>query len=481
MKAQKGDRNMNRKKILVLLTAAMMPIFMLGGDTVKAEEIVDEPIEAEIIDGKEFNCIERPYVGENYAVTERSGLYSESRDASDNTDPNYAYVVSNDAVMQGTIQAEGEMRWYAFSLNEKSKVSILLQMVETLDADLYMYALNEETYGLELIGGSAQEGAGIYEYYNSVMEAGTYFFAVGGYEGTGNFAFAFYESTADVSNEENDSLDTATAIKLSSDIEGVIDSPYDIDYYKFSISSPTVIQYSISSEKGYSLLYAGKSGDDANIYTLESSKKQYKFMPGTYYFAVRSENGSYSVSDVYTIHFKKIGVMSSNSELTIVGVSEEAGIIYQTNRSGSINYVNGNPIDISYSYYQSFSNSAGSQYYDISIDANAGACASLSGMYEPAAVHYYNSTKPAMHVSDRPALMLTYTGNAFYKIHCRCTKEYAKNSLWQDHNAVTVLIDPETGKLIDIVDFNYYYDFCPVGTNYITWARIYQPMMFYEH
>jgi len=36
-----------------------------------------------------------------------------------------------------------------------------------------------------LCGGSANEGLGVTEYYNTVMSAGTYYFAVSGYEGTG--------------------------------------------------------------------------------------------------------------------------------------------------------------------------------------------------------------------------------------------------------------------------------------------------------
>ncbi len=118
-------------------------------------------METELIDGMKYNEIERPYSGENYTIGESAGLYRESWETGDNTN--------------------------------------MLQMVESLDADLYMFALNEQTYELDLIGGSANEGVGIYEYFNCVMEAGTYFFAVGGYEGTGNFAFAYYQSTSDVS------------------------------------------------------------------------------------------------------------------------------------------------------------------------------------------------------------------------------------------------------------------------------------------
>ena len=48
------------------------------------------------------------------------------------------------------------------------------------------------------------------------------------------------------------------------------------------------------------------------------------------------------------------------------------------------------------------------------------------------------------------------------------------NTYLADMDSVTVLIDPDTGKLIDIVEFNYFYDFAPVGSNSITWARVYK-------
>lgn len=406
---------------------------------------------------------------------------SDEVETSSNTDPNNAYIVTNDTIVQETIGTNGEMRWYAFVLNEKSKVTINLQMVEALDADLYMYSLNTETYQLELVGGSATEGVGVTEYYNNTLETGTYFFAVGGYEGTGNFAFAYYQSSSDVTNEVNDSVTSATNVTFNSSISGVIDNPNDVDYYKITVTSPTIIQYSFSTTDNYSLLYAEKTGTSAGISYVNSSKNSYKIMPGSYYFAVISENGNYSSTSTYSVTFKKVGTMTTDSAVTQVGISEEAGIVYQTNSAGTVNYINGNPIDISYSYYKNLSNSAGSQVYDISIDANAGAFALQSDVYEPAAVYYLNSTRPAMDVKNQSALLLTfYSDSKFYKIHCMGTGSYSMNTLRQDLNYVTVLIDPATGKLIDIADFNYFYDFAPVGTNSITWTRSYN-MSFYNN
>ncbi len=438
------------------------------------EEIVPETIQEEY----KANIIERTYNGENYTVTEGISAYSASDDSTSNTNPSYAYVVTNDTVTQGAIETDHEMRWYAFTLSEKSKVTILLQMVDTLDADLYLFAYNEETYELELIGGSAVEGAGTTEYFNSVMETGIYFFAVSGYEGTGAFAFAYYQSSTDVQNEINDTTSEATEITFNSDIVGVIDNPNDRDFYKFTVTKPTVVQYSIISSNGYSLLYAG--GTYYGVYLISADNNTYKFMPGTYYFAAMSENGAYSASSTYTVNFRKVGEMSSDSSITLVGVCEPARIVYETNSSRTVNYINGNPIDISYSCYETYAFAEGFQSYDISIDANAGARVSFSQAYAPAAVYYNYSTRPAMNVSGRPALMLTYISEKpFYKIHCSTTGAFSENNFWDDLGVVTVLIDPETGKLIDITEFNYFYDFA-VGSNRIDWSSGYK-MIFYNN
>lgn len=453
-------------------------------ESLKIADISDVAMEVESIDGMKFNEMERPYSGENYTIEERAGLYTESRDAAENTNPNNAYIVENDSVVQGTIGAESEMRWYVFSLSEKSKISIMLQMVETLDADLYMFALNDETYGLDLIGGSANEGAGIYEYFNCVMEAGTYFFAIGGYEGTGNFAFAYYQSTADVSYEENDSLETAALVGLSNDIEGVIDSPYDIDYFKFSISSPTIIQYSISSEKGYSLKFAGAVGDNAAVYKINFSNGSYEFMPGTYYFAVCSENGTYSESSSYTANFKKIGGVADENIVPLMAICEEACVVFQTNPSGTKYYVNGNPIDIRYEYKYSSSNSGGLQDLNITLKDNGGIRCQIwkEETQGPEVVFYQESTKPYRTVESKPLLHLLFYGNpdaSFYNIACLGTKSYASDTYYDQPEYVIVLIDPDNGKLVDISEYNYFYQHI-MGGNRISYYKPYTMSFGYD-
>ncbi len=447
-------------------------------NVIELEKISENEMIPETVDEIISNSKEHSYSGEDYSLNDEVKTYGET---GDNTDPNYAYLVTNDSVIQGVIESAGEIRWYGFPVTEKSKVTVLLQMAESLDVDLYVFKLNEETRKLDLVGGSAREGTGLFEYYNSVLDIGTYYLAVGGYEGVGAFAFAFYQSTADVVYEINDSKETATSIVIDKEFVGVIDNPNDIDYYKVTVTSPTVMQYSITSSNGYSFLYGGSSGDTAAIYTINASSKTYEFMPGTYYFAALSESGNYSTSAPYTVKFKKIGNMVDNSSLNIIGISEDGGIVYQTDQTGSLNYVNGKRIDYSYSYYDEISNSAGTQYYDIKIDTNAGANVSLAKEYRPVAVHYVSSTRPAMNVSSRPALILTYFSDTdFYQIHCKGTGAYSSNTFWDETNWVRVLIDPETGDLIDIVEPNYYYHYAPQGNNSIYITSPYS-MQFYNN
>ncbi len=59
--------------------------------------------------------------------------------------------------------------------------------------------------------------------------------AIEGYEGIGDFAFLYFQSSVDTDYEINDSVSSATNVSLNSSIMGVIDSLVDIDYYKLTV------------------------------------------------------------------------------------------------------------------------------------------------------------------------------------------------------------------------------------------------------
>lgn len=326
-------------------------------------QISDKDMEAaNIPEEKQANVLEKN-IDDTITLEEEANLYA-ARALNPNTEPQYAYLATNDEVYQKTLETENEMRWYAFEIIKKSKVTILLQMVEALDADLYMFSYDRSDNSLHMIGGSATYGTGVMEYYNTVLDAGIYYFAISAYEGTGDFAFAFYENNHDADYEINDTSVNATNIPMDTAISAIIDCPYDVDYYKITISNPKIMEYKISSSNNYSLIYAKKEGDGSSIKSIAGKENQVKIMPGTYYFAVYSTNSLYSGTAPYTLTFNTI-LDIADSSIAIIGVCKEAGIIFQSDSLGKNCYVNGNKIDISYEYSYSTSNSARHQTYNI--------------------------------------------------------------------------------------------------------------------
>ncbi|MFA9377088.1 MAG: hypothetical protein ACERKZ_10095 [Lachnotalea sp.] len=241
---------------------------------------------------------------------------------------------------------------------------------------------------------------------NTVLEAGTYFVAVNGYEGIGNFAFAYYESSIDADYEINDYFNAANEVALSTNLVGVIDNPNDFDYYKFTISQPTIMRYSITNTNDYVLAYAGSTGSAPIIIDGNMIKVQ----PGIYYFAVYSPTGTYDSDTSYTVNFKKIGEYADESIVPLRAIHESSGIVFQTNVLGTKYYVNGNAIDISYSYQFSANNSGGSQNYNISLQSMDGMRCQIwnEEVQGPDVVYYHSSTRPYINVGSKNLLRLMF-------------------------------------------------------------------------
>lgn len=400
-----------------------------------------------------------------------------------NTDPNTAYMVNNGDVVQGELSQTNEMRWYAFSLQQKNKISIILQMASSVDADIYLFSLNQETSKLGLIGGSATEGKGVNEFCTQVLDTGIYYFAVSAYEGNGKYGFAFY-STSDITYEINDTKENATQIGVNIDINGFIDTPFDIDYYKFTISKPMIATLS-ADVLDYS--FGMVNDDTSKIYKISKKDDVYQFDAGTYYLVVYSKDNKYDSAKSYSIHLNKISDIAADSNSCCYMVNKRAGIVFQTDANGGNMYVNGNNIDIAYSYIVDASNSGGMQKYDISLTNPADMRAKIYqnefvfddaetttryGMLMPDAVYYFNGTKGVGPSGNVLELSLYSSKEKFYKIHCSCSGSYANNTYNKDLNFVTVFIDPNTGKLVDIEHINYFYEYLG-GSNSMTFTRPY--------
>ena len=416
-------------------------------------------------------------------VEEEVGEETEE-DEVENTDPNNAYVVENGDVVQGTLSAASEMRWYGFIVNQTSKATIFLQCVNTVDADVYLFALDQSTYQLNLVGGSATAGAGTSEISREVLGSGIYYIAVSSYSGSGQYAFAFY-LTQDITNEVNDSTSDATTIGTNTTVTGKIDSPYDYDYYTLELASPIIMEFTKNiGSYGFDFINVDSN---AHIYKISNTYDYYQLDAGQYCFRVYSSNGNYDANNNYSITLNKIANISSNANATCYMINKMANIVFQSDVNGGNMYVNGHAIDISYSYYSNASNSAGTQIYDISMTTPTDLKAKIYqdqfmfedpddaiyyGMTMPDAVYYMNGTK-GLGPNNIHALELSvYSNTNFYHIHCNCSGAYAANNMYKDVNFVTVFINPNTGTLVDIEHINYFYEYA-TGSNSMTFTRPY--------
>lgn len=440
------------------------------------------PEVGQVDDIEEFyarNSVDRVYTGENLKV-DMTATLSEYEEQ-ENTDPNYAYLVENENIVQGELMQENEMRWYGFILEQKSKISIILQTVSSVDADVYLFKLDQDTYELNLVSGSATSGTGVSEYCTDVLDEGIYYFAISAYEGSGQYAFAFY-ATQDVTYEINDSKATATEIGVNNTIKSVIDNPYDVDYYTFTISNPMITE--LTTNVGSYSFGIVKADSSTSIYKISQKEEMYQFDAGTYYLVVYSEDGTYGTN--YNIKLNKVANIADNPKSFYYMVNAKAGIVFQSDGYGSNMYVNGNAIDLSYSYNVDASNSAGTQRYNITMTNPSDLRAKIYqsqfmfedaedaiyyGMTMPDTVNYIKGSKGVGPTGNVLELSL-YSSSSFYNIHCVCSGSYAANHYYKDLNFVTVFINPNTGKLVDIEHINYFYEYA-TGSNSMTFTRPY--------
>lgn len=457
-----------KRKIFSILLVASMVFLPLQGVKVEAEELNNTmqmvsasvtELETEELSENVSNIIEHQLDNSEYILSPYATCSEEDEI---NNDPNKAYLVNDGDIVQGTIDNESEMRWYGTIIDVKSKLSVYLETEDTIDADVYLFSLNQETYELELIGGSATSGMGVSESCIQVVDSGIYYFAISNYSGSGSFGFGYYQNSNDVQYEVNDTTSTASTISVNNTISAVIDNPNDIDFYSITLDEATAIRYSISGAD-YNVIYVTGAGG------IKIKNQLVSLNAGTHFFAVYSVDGSCSDTALYNFKISRIGKVASDSSATVYACAEREGIIFQCDPDRTKFYVNGNLIDFSYSYKQSSSNSAGSQSYNIQLRKtdNFNVCMfQTEGTDLPAecqqaiprVVRYNSSTLTGISGKNVLGLSVFDWSNDCYSIHNVCSGAYAGNKMWKDLKFCNIFVDPNTGKVIDIEWYNYFYE-----------------------
>lgn len=243
-------------------------------------------------------------IGEIQGIEGLASVPALLSDLPENTDPNNAYGVRPNTEYTGNITSAGEMRWYAFDIARKSKVSIFVMAGSSLDADVHMFKLEPDTMQLFGTGMNATAGgAGEQEYFSYVMDEGVYFFAIYGYSGTGAYIFDFFANADYVDEEVNDTIAAAQTAECNGSYEGLIDTTQDVDCYKVALAEPTYVQISFSSNMSYNLQWIRTSADEV---ILQYQNQIFKLGAGTHYFGVYSPQNEFSFSDKYIVTLKRV-------------------------------------------------------------------------------------------------------------------------------------------------------------------------------
>lgn len=378
----------------------------------------------------------------------------------ENTSPGNSIYVAPNTGITGNILDISEVRWYITQLDEKSKLTTDLKFESSLDLDIYVYKFDQNTSSISLVNGSTNE-TGIEEKTDDIFEPGIYFIAIASKNGTGNFALSLYNSTLDLGYEINDTMDVATKISNEINLEAIIDNPKDIDIYKLELSD---IEYSKielispASEK-YSLLYY----DGKAFYNMDNRLHNYNV--GTHYFLVVSESGGYSQTKPYQLKRSveakgAFGLFDSPNQKYRVTIRQRDNKIC----------INNVPIDFSYEYNTSYSNTGGKNFYvtTMKISEKEDMIIDRKNIEFGSFTTNWNGSK-----SHPCALRVTVSGIRGY-MYRNSGGAYndGNGSFINEHFDFAVLIiDPDTSRVIDIQMPNWYYMYGNQSCNFSPYSK----------
>ncbi|MED1787740.1 peptidase [Brevibacillus laterosporus] len=247
----------------------------------------------------------------------------------ENTDASNAKPITIDSIHSGTINKEGEIRWYAFYNTKPGKLTVFLQTVRSTDVnyDLHFFKLNEDTMKLEEEIISSYQ-AGKNEQVARIAPEGYYYIAVNsvqGFDTANTFALVVKHSTTYDTSEPDDNAWLAHE-KESTTFTNTqtIDNPFDEDWSYFHVLEPKSISVTLNNQIPGTVYRADILDAAANVLASLDQNKQYliNFPKGDYFVRVLSSSG-YSDSQTYTLSVKDQSVASS---VVISSINSDGGV-----------------------------------------------------------------------------------------------------------------------------------------------------------
>lgn len=315
-----------------------------------------------------------------------------------NDNPNDAKAISLGTQVYDTVATELEQRWYAFSVAKATKFTAAMVMDDTADFDLYVYKLNETDGTLELVGGSAIVGAGTQELSMLKLDEGIYFIGIEAATGNGSFLMYTYAGVND-GKEINDTTDLASSYVRNSRMTATIDSPFDYDYYKVVISKNDILEYTFDQP----------TGCDYKVLVYDGNAKYMWYTP-------------------------------------------DKAAIFQFDGSRTNFYVNGNPIDFT---YERTVKSNGNIYFNLykTKDQNVVLFQSEAMQVMQEVPTFINVSAPFSGWNSYKNALVVGLFNTNWRVN-----SFSSNYDGLTSNCATVIIDSDTGKVVDVMTPNPLYD-----------------------
>lgn len=367
----------------------------------------------------------------------------------DNTSANYPLDIDSYESINGQLTETNENRWFRLQVQDSNRLAVLLLMDGTLDSDLYIYKLNPELMQIALVGGSNAEGNGQLEYADLSVDEGIYYILVFNSSGSGNFILNCYTPAKDYSSANN-TMESAKDFgdSTSISITDSISVPADFKYYKFEVKRSDFYRYRISIPDNidYSLLISPDNGK--NFYTME---KGAYLTPGTHIIRVAQRDITKCSRESFKISVSKAYLKDG---LDVCLYTSDFTNFLQYDHANEECYVNGNRVMCHYDYEEQI-DLGGPNYNDIfmNVDRTEDTFYNLQ-QATPAFVDYSSQWLAEKYGKGQYSnvLLIPVAG-----VYCK-VRAYGMTPFNLESDIAELIIDPNTGGIIDINFPNFYYE-----------------------
>lgn len=375
-----------------------------------------------------------------------------------NDNPNGAYLLPFNTTITDNINVAGESRWYGVIAEKKSRISTMMVADNTVNFDLYVYILDQESATLNLIGYS-NNAAGQNEIVDMIVDEGIYYIEIYSTSGVGNCALASYLSTDYIDNEINDTVELASDLQMNGVTQGAVDSPIDMDVYKFTISTEASrCRFTLQNPENCNYALYMVRGSTGAMYSVTSGTL-YLLECDDYYLIVASTDETYNAAMPYSLSVSSQNCVTGAREL----LSYNGYLLQQKGNSGLEYYINGIPIDFNYTYTDDFS--YGDDYMHARMTLTTKSTSEVYNKYftdineiDHAGIQFIKY-KSSFNNSSRNVALYIPINDVTFAYHRTASASMAPTSVHQSFATFAeVIVDVNTGKVIDLFSPNWYYE-----------------------